>query len=126
MRDIRDGSLADKPSRAKIQLCPLLSESGQVTRPSPEINVGRCTVPVKLRRAEDIALAFQALKTQADALYVAVDQLVVANRTRISRRLIASPRGSEQVKLSILEGGLRGQWGLPLLPALRWGRRFRL
>ena len=39
--------------------------------------------PLEIRRAEDIALAFQALKTQADALYVAVDQLVVANRTRI-------------------------------------------
>jgi hypothetical protein len=28
-RNVADGSLADKPSRAKINLCPLLSESGQ-------------------------------------------------------------------------------------------------
>ena len=36
-----------------------------------------------IRRLEDIAPAFQDLKTQADAVYVAVDQLIVANRTRI-------------------------------------------
>ena len=28
--DVRFGSLADKPSHAKIQVCPLLSESGQM------------------------------------------------------------------------------------------------
>ena len=36
-----------------------------------------------IRRAEDIAPAFQGLKAQADAVYVAVDQLIVANRTPI-------------------------------------------
>jgi len=36
-----------------------------------------------IRRGEDIAPAFQDLKTQADAVYVTVDQLIVANRTRI-------------------------------------------
>jgi len=39
--------------------------------------------PLAIRRAEDIASAFQDLKTKADALYVAVDQLIVANRARI-------------------------------------------
>ena len=34
-----------------------------------------------IRRAEDIAPAFQDLKTKADAIYVTVDQLIVANRT---------------------------------------------
>jgi len=38
-------------------------------------------LPLEIRRAEDIAPAFQALK--ADALYVAIDQLMVANRARI-------------------------------------------
>ena len=37
----------------------------------------------EIRRAEDIAPAFEALKNQADALYVVVDALVTANRTRI-------------------------------------------
>jgi putative ABC transport system substrate-binding protein len=36
-----------------------------------------------IRRAEDIPAAFQDLKTKADAIYVAVDQLIVANRTPI-------------------------------------------
>jgi putative tryptophan/tyrosine transport system substrate-binding protein len=40
-------------------------------------------VPLVIQRPEDIASAFQALKNRADALYVAVDQLIVANRTSI-------------------------------------------
>jgi putative ABC transport system substrate-binding protein len=43
--------------------------------------------PLEIRRAEDIAAAFEALKAQgkvqADALYVAGDALVNVNRTRI-------------------------------------------
>jgi putative tryptophan/tyrosine transport system substrate-binding protein len=39
--------------------------------------------PLAIRRAEDIAPAFQDLKTKVDAVYVAVDQLIVANRPRI-------------------------------------------
>ena len=38
---------------------------------------------LKIRRAEDIAPAFEALRNQTDALYVVVDALVTANRTRI-------------------------------------------
>jgi ABC-type uncharacterized transport system substrate-binding protein len=39
--------------------------------------------PLEIRRAEDIAPAFEALKAQADALYVVGDALVNANLTRI-------------------------------------------
>jgi putative tryptophan/tyrosine transport system substrate-binding protein len=39
--------------------------------------------PLEIRRAEDIAPAFAALKTKADALYVMGDPLVAANRRRI-------------------------------------------
>jgi len=39
--------------------------------------------PLEIQRAEDIASAFDMLKAQADALYVVVDTLVSANRTRI-------------------------------------------
>jgi putative tryptophan/tyrosine transport system substrate-binding protein len=38
---------------------------------------------MEIRRAEDIAPAFAALKVQADALYVVADALATANRTRI-------------------------------------------
>ena len=40
-------------------------------------------VPLVIQRAEDIAPAFQGLKTRTDALYVTVDQLMVANLTSI-------------------------------------------
>jgi len=40
-------------------------------------------VPLEIRRADDITPAFEALKAQADALYVAQDALVATNRTRI-------------------------------------------
>jgi putative ABC transport system substrate-binding protein len=40
-------------------------------------------IPLAIRRAEDIAPAFQGLKTKADAVYLAIDQLIVANRPRI-------------------------------------------
>jgi ABC-type uncharacterized transport system substrate-binding protein len=45
--------------------------------------LGLEVAPLAIRRAEDITPAFQGLKTRADALYVAVDQLIVANRTPI-------------------------------------------
>jgi len=45
--------------------------------------LGLEVAPLEIRRAEDIVPAFEAVKGQADALYVVVDQLVVANRTRI-------------------------------------------
>ena len=45
--------------------------------------LGLEVAPLEIRRADDIAPAIQSLKTQAEALYVAVDQLIVANRTRI-------------------------------------------
>jgi putative ABC transport system substrate-binding protein len=38
----------------------------------------------ELRRPEDIAFAFEALKGRADALYVVIDPLVSANRIRIN------------------------------------------
>jgi putative ABC transport system substrate-binding protein len=40
-------------------------------------------IPLAIRRAEDIAPAFQDLKTKADAVYLAVDQLIIANRSNI-------------------------------------------
>jgi putative ABC transport system substrate-binding protein len=45
--------------------------------------LGLETIRLEIRRAEDVAPAFQALKGQADALYGVSDGLVSANRTRI-------------------------------------------
>ena len=46
--------------------------------------LGLEVAPYEIRRAEDIAPIFEALKSQADALYVVDDALVFANRTQIS------------------------------------------
>jgi putative ABC transport system substrate-binding protein len=45
--------------------------------------IGLEVAPLVIQKAEDIAPAFQTLKNRPDALYVAVDQLMVANRTTI-------------------------------------------
>ena len=45
--------------------------------------LGLEVAPLVISKAEDIAPAFQTLKNRAEALYVAVDQLMVANRTTI-------------------------------------------
>jgi putative ABC transport system substrate-binding protein len=45
--------------------------------------LGLEVAPLEIRQAEDIVPAFETMKAQADALYVVVDQLVVANQTRI-------------------------------------------
>jgi putative ABC transport system substrate-binding protein len=46
-------------------------------------------IPLAIRRTEDIGPAFQDLKTKVDAVYVAVDQLIVANRPRILSLAVA-------------------------------------
>ena len=45
---------------------------------------------VEIRRAEDIAPAFEALKGRADALYVITDALVSTNRIRINTFALAA------------------------------------
>jgi putative tryptophan/tyrosine transport system substrate-binding protein len=63
------------------------------TNPQPVLEMGEVqaaarmlgieVAPLAIHRAEDIAPAFDALKAQADALYVVNDALVNTNRTRI-------------------------------------------
>ena len=45
--------------------------------------LGLAVTPLEIRSASDIAPAFDAVKGQTDALYVAIDQLMVANLPRI-------------------------------------------
>jgi ABC-type uncharacterized transport system substrate-binding protein len=46
-------------------------------------SLGIEVTPLEIRRAEDIGPAFEAVEAKADALYIAPDALVTANRTRI-------------------------------------------
>ena len=62
--------------------------------------LGLEVVTLEIRRAEDIAPAFEALKGRAEALYVCGDPLMITNRTRINILALAarlptmhSPRG---------------------------------
>jgi putative ABC transport system substrate-binding protein len=56
-------------------------EMGEVKAAARTLGVE--VTPLEIRRAEDIAPAFETLKAQADAVYVVVNALVTANRTRI-------------------------------------------
>jgi ABC-type uncharacterized transport system substrate-binding protein len=60
---------------------PLALELNEVQEMANRL--GLEVVTCEIRRAEDIAPAFDTLKARAEALYVEADTLVVANRTRI-------------------------------------------
>ena len=50
----------------------------------PTGTIGLEVIPLVIQKAEDIPSAVQGLKSRADAVYVAVDQLMVANQTTIA------------------------------------------
>jgi putative ABC transport system substrate-binding protein len=58
-----------------------LREAGNVAAAARTL--GLDVAPVEIRRADDVAPAFETLKAQADALYVVSDALIAANRRRI-------------------------------------------
>ena len=62
-------------------------------------NLGIEVAKLEIRRAEDIAPAFEALKRQADALYVVVDGLVATNRIRIIT--LRSPRTCRRCSMRV-------------------------
>ena len=57
-------------------------------RPRPARSASRSS-SLEIRRAEDIAPAFEALKDRAEALYVAADPLLNTNRIRINTLALA-------------------------------------
>jgi putative ABC transport system substrate-binding protein len=59
-----------------------VAEMGEIQAASRAL--GLAVAPVQIRRPDDIAPAFEALKGRADALYVLPDPLVNANRLRIN------------------------------------------
>jgi putative ABC transport system substrate-binding protein len=67
--------------------------------------LGLEVVPLEIRRAEDIALAFDALKGQADALYVCSDPLVLTNRIRINTLALAARLPTMHGFREYVEGG---------------------
>jgi putative ABC transport system substrate-binding protein len=69
--------------------------------------LGLEVMPFEIKQAEDIGPAFEALKPQADALYVVGDNLIVANRARIvSLALAARLPTSFNTREIVQAGGL--------------------
>jgi len=94
---LRDSAAAVAKSRRSTLSCPLRSVCDRVIcaagNPQAVLEMGEVqavarglgieVAPLEIRRAEDIAPAFETLKAQADALYVVGDALISANLTRI-------------------------------------------
>jgi putative tryptophan/tyrosine transport system substrate-binding protein len=59
----------------------------------------------EIRRAEDIGLAFEGFKGRAEAIYVAPDPLVMANRTRISTLALGARLASISFVRDYVEAG---------------------
>ena len=59
-----------------------LLEMGEVQTAAHKLGIE--VAPLEIRRAEDIAPAFAAIKAQTDAIYIVQESLVNANRTRIT------------------------------------------
>jgi putative tryptophan/tyrosine transport system substrate-binding protein len=74
----------------------------------------------EIRRAEDIASAFDALKGRADALYVCGDSLVIHNRIRINTFAVGARLPTVHVSRDMVEAGGLMSYG-PNFPDL-WRR----
>ena len=83
---------------------PIAQESREVQAAADRLGVEVATI--EIRRAEDIRPAFDALKG-ADALYLANDQLILSNRTRINiMALVARLPTIYNSREYVEEGGL--------------------
>src|SRR6266508_1515117 len=68
---------------------PLVAVEGIEVRTSAR-TLGLEVVPLEIRRAEDIAPAFEALKGRADALYIPPDPLVISELIRINTLVLGA------------------------------------
>jgi putative tryptophan/tyrosine transport system substrate-binding protein len=79
--------------------------------------LGLEVVPARIRRAEDIAPAFEGLKSRADALYVVGDALVITHRVRINTLALAVRLPTIYYFREYVEGGGLMSYG-PNIPDL--------
>ena len=71
-----------------VAIPQVVLEMREVEAVSPKLNLQ--VVPLEIRRADDIAPAFEALKDRADGLYVCADPLSVINRVQIGALAIGA------------------------------------
>ena len=67
--------------------------------------------PLEIRRGEDIAPAFEALKPPADALYVVGDGLLAANRTRVNTLALGARLPTIVDSREVVEAGALMSYG---------------
>jgi putative ABC transport system substrate-binding protein len=67
------------------------------------VTLGLEVAPLEIRRAEDIASAFETIKGRADALYVVGDALVFTNRLRINTFALAARLPTMHVDRALVE-----------------------
>ena len=73
--------------------------------------VGLDVVRLEIRRAQDIAPAFEALKGRADALYVCIDALANANRIRINTSALGARLPTMHGSRDYVEAGCLMSYG---------------
>ena len=92
-----------------------LREIGEVQSVARTLGLG--VAPHEIRRAEDVAPVFEALKSQADALYVVEDALVLANSAQIITLALSARLPTIFDDRNIVQAGGLMSYG-PSFPAL--------
>jgi putative tryptophan/tyrosine transport system substrate-binding protein len=81
--------------------------------------LGLDVIKLEIRRGEDIAPAFEAVKGRADALYVCIDPLVNTHRIRINTLALAARLPTMHAPREYVEAGGLMSYG-PNIPDLYW------
>jgi putative ABC transport system substrate-binding protein len=79
--------------------------------------LGLATTTLEIRRSEDVAPAFAALKERVDALYICVDPLALTNRNRINTLALGARLPTMNGVREFVEAGGLVSYG-PSFPAL--------
>jgi putative ABC transport system substrate-binding protein len=80
-----------------------VEETRQVQAAAAEL--GLESFPVAIRRAEDIAPAFEGLKERADAVYVAANPLILSNIVRINILAVGARLPTSYIAREYVQGG---------------------
>jgi putative ABC transport system substrate-binding protein len=95
---------------------PTLSASQREVQTTAR-TLGLDVIKLEIRRGEDIAPAFEALKGRADALYVCIDPLVNTHRIRINTLALAARLPTMHATREYVEAGGLMSYG-PNVPDL--------
>ena len=106
---------------ANVGYSAAVLEMGEVQATARTLGLEVATL--EIRRAEDIAPAFEALKGRAEALYVAADPLVTANRIRINTLALGARLPTMHGFRELVEAAGLMSYGANFSDLYRRGRR---